>query len=568
MFAISFAGWLGFGDQILERFDQVNTVDVTDQTDNRLKHWRETWPAVQEFGIFGSGVGAYGEVHRLYRVDSETSIYRYGESQFFQTLVELGWPGLAVLLIAWYLMAYYSTFLLWQGSSATSIAVGVAGVFTTVSVFVASIFDFGLYLPANLLLMSLFCGFVAFHAQSLATRLKKKNWLKLETHNTIAQILLLVLFASLAMYSLDFYRKWQIESAVQEYPFRTFAVNNPTLDETNRLIEKISPLVETTQNREGLNYMARLYIHRSRLQLYQDLESVLADDLAKKQRWDRTALDMVHENAWSLREGGMLFSATKFLRREFIVDNLPWARKYLMASREVAPMEPGTHIRLAQINALIGTSKSASEDIERAIKIAPTKTGLRLLAALYYLQSRNGDAAVEQLHELLKIDPRQFKNAMKLIFGGANRNVARIDEMQVVNEIMPDDPKLLYSLATNYLLPDTDSKIAALEKADGLLVDVSAADRERIKLKAAVKMEKKEYSGALEQYESLLDSNPSDYETLLKLAKLLMSLEDFEGAKSKLDYIYRMGGLPKRQKEIENLREVAAKKVREARKAE
>ena len=105
--AFGIAGWVGFSDLLLERFDQV-TLDA--RSTNRLGHWQETWPAVSDMGLLGSGLGSYEHVHRLYRTTAERTIFTFAESQYFQTLVEMGWPGLALLVLCWALTYYYSAF--------------------------------------------------------------------------------------------------------------------------------------------------------------------------------------------------------------------------------------------------------------------------------------------------------------------------------------------------------------------------------------------------------------------------------------------------------------------------
>jgi len=95
------AFWLGFGDQFISRMQSVETVEVLSQTDIRLDHWKDTWPATSEFGLLGSGIGAYDEVHRIYNTGKFQVVFRYAENQFYQALVELGWGGLALLLMSW-----------------------------------------------------------------------------------------------------------------------------------------------------------------------------------------------------------------------------------------------------------------------------------------------------------------------------------------------------------------------------------------------------------------------------------------------------------------------------------
>ena len=539
--AILVTGWLGFGEQLIERVEDVNTVDVLSQEDQRIQHWKDTWPATKEFGLFGSGVGAYDEVHRIYNRGRIQVVFRYAENQFYQALVELGWPGFALLMAAWSLSLYYSLFLLFKGVSPITIGIGVASLFVTVGVSIASIFDFGLYIPANMFLMSLFCGFVAYHAQSLSSRLKKRNWLCLETPNGVAQFLLLIIFAALAMFALDFYRKWQIQSVVRgDFPYRTFTLDKPNLEETEDLVAKLKPMVERTRYSEGVDYMARLMIHRSRLQLL----DVLMDENSfaeREQVWPRTSLDMVQGQAWAMQRDGQIFSAVKLLKRPFVQENLPWARKYLEVSRRIDPMESQTHLMLGQVNAIIGTKPTASQDMERAILLAPNKIDLKYLAGFYYLQIGNTKQAATHLRDLLENSPSQFNRVMRIIFGESQRSIAAIDEMTVARDIVPDDPYMLYQLAKNRLSPSSAARSLALNRASKLLTDFSASDRKLMIVKAEVHFEKQEFDDCIKQFENYLFSRPNDYKIHYRVAQIHSMLGDFESSDEKLNYILNMG---------------------------
>jgi tetratricopeptide (TPR) repeat protein len=539
LLAILIAFWLGFGDQLMNRMEDINTVDVTSQSDYRIQHWKDTWPATKEFGLLGSGVGAYDEVHRIYNRGRTQVVFTYAENQFYQALVELGWPGLALVLASWGIMLYCSLTLLFRGSSALNVGIGVAGLFTTVGVSLASFFDFGLYIPANMLMMSLFCGFVAYHAQSLSSRLKKKGWLYHETPNWIAQILFLVTFAALSMFALDFWRKWQIQSVARgDYPYRTFSLDNPDLEKTDEMIADLEPMVATTRSREGIDYLGRLWIHRSRLQLLDILESGNTTE-DRNQLWQRTSLDMVQENIWALHDDGAVFSADKFSQREFIKDNLPSAYKYLLVSRRLDPMDAQTHLMLGQINAIHRRTSTASQDMERAILLAPNKVDFKYLTGFYYLQVGNSKKAAGHLRDLLENDPKQFDRVMKLIFGGSQRNVAAIDEMTVARDIMPDDPYLLYQVAKKYLtLPAARS--LALNRADKLLTDITPDDRKLMISWAEVKFEKQEYAECIKIYESYLFSRPQDHTIHYRVAQIHLMLGDFDTAEEKLSRILRM----------------------------
>lgn len=532
--------WLGFGDQLMKRFEH-DSVRVTNQN-LRIKHWTDTWPAISDFGAFGSGVGAYEQVHRIYRSDSENVIFQYAENQFFQTAVEMGWPGLAVLLIAWLMVGFIAMFLLFRGNSPVSIGLGVAGVFSFFAVFVASLFDFGLYLPANMSLMAVICGFLAFHAQSLGGRLKKRSWIRFETPNTLAKGFLAVLFLGLSMYGLDFYKKWTIESAIREYPLATFTVNYPDVEETERLIKDIAPLVEKTQNLEGLTYVAELFIHRCRVNTLDELintSGTSLDSLNEESRnniWDRTSLDGLHEMVWALQDDGNLVSQQEF--RQFIRGDLEGAKNYLRAARRVAPMHARTHLLLAQVNALVGTSVDASRDSERAIFLAPKKPNYRFVAGLCYLQARKINESAVHLREMMILEPRTYYSRIRpLTFGGSNRSLPRVDYELLASEIMPDNAKLLYDVACDLPENADAARAIALERADGLLQNISASNEQDVLLKAEVKLKKGEIASAIEIFQGRLDSKPSDYGTHLRTARLLIQVRDLEEAKSKLEYI-------------------------------
>lgn len=559
--AVLLAFWLGMGQELIDRVEKVETVEVLSTYDVRLQHWADTWPATSEFGLLGSGIGAYDEVHRIYNSGHTQVVFRYAENQFFQSLVELGWPGLILFVSAWILTMYYGVFLLFKGASPSTIGIGVACIFVTVSIALASVFDYGLYMPANMLLMSLFCGFVSYHAHSLSSRLKKKNWLRFETPNGVAQILLLMTFAALAMFSLDNYRKWQIQSIVNgDYPVRAFTHDNPSLSETNRIVEELKPMVERTRSSEGVNYMARILIHRCRLQL---LDQLSADNQveAAENIWQRTSLDMIHGNAVAFQNDGQIFTSAEFLRGPYVTENLPWARQYLLESRKIDPMEWQTHLLLGQVNALIGNRATASADIERAIMLAPNKTNLKFLAGFYYLQSRDTDKAVRHLRNLLETEPSQFKEVMKIIFGESQRSVATVSDMTVASDLIPDNPKLLYQLGKT--LPASSlARAVALKRALGLLSNLSASDREMLLIKAEALFLLERYAESLEQFESCLDSKPDDYKTHLRVTQIHLLLSDLETADSKLEYIRRMSDdkslnreWKRLQKELEKQRE-------------
>ena len=135
---IGLSTWIGFGSQFVERMSEIDVENF--QEEYRVKNWQDTYPAVFEMGLLGSGLGSYEKVHRLYRSDEETKLFVYAENQYFQALIEGGWMTLAIYLVAWLLCFRYAGLLLYRGSSPPTIAIGVLAIFLLSSQAVASFF--------------------------------------------------------------------------------------------------------------------------------------------------------------------------------------------------------------------------------------------------------------------------------------------------------------------------------------------------------------------------------------------------------------------------------------------
>jgi len=372
------------------------------------------------------------------------------------------------------------------------------------------------------------------------------------------------------MFALDFFNKWRIESGVREYPRRTFAMDYPNLDETDRLIGNLRPLVERTQNAEGLAYMADLFIHRCRLQTKQEMiESsetgvAMLDENANERIWERTGLDSLHEMVWALNEDGLLISAMEFRNAKFLRDNLKEAKKYLVANRRVSPMDSRNHLLLAQVDSLVGTSVSAASASEKAVFLAPNSPNCRLVAALSLLQARQVKKAAPHLREVIKLNPNLFPRVMRIVFNQSGRNLPTIDHESIANDVMPDNPKLLYNLSEQYLLPrDSPARKTALIRADNLLVELSAANSEGLLLKAKIKLALGQPADAIDYLNQTLTSKPGDHDARLVLAQTLLDMRDLEGAKRELEYILPLDSDSRRIKRCEKLLEQVKEEMRQ-----
>jgi tetratricopeptide (TPR) repeat protein len=536
---IGLTGWIGFSDQLMKRWESVDMVNIS-QMDGRVQNWIDTWPATSEMGWLGAGLGSYRQVHRLYNTGHERTLFEYAENQFFQALVELGWPGLLLFVGAWLMAIYYAGFLLFRGRSALSVGLGTFGIYLLISQGVAASFDFGLYAGANMLQMAVLVGVLSYHAHALGGRLKKKNWLQAEVSNRWVQLISLGLFAGLTLVSIDYYRQVQIDR-VTELPVGNFNFVELGLAPTEEKIEQLETLVKKSPRIEGLNYLAELWIHRARLQF---MESIMEQDDYKnrialltdkeietldERVWRMTSLQRIQENWFYLKREVSQYQAGRFLNSPFIRDNLSVAENYLAYSRLNAPLQPVVHLRLGQIAGAMGDNRDGRGDveIESAITLAPSNPNYRLIAGIYHLQNGHFQQAAPHLRKYLELIPRQFDPVVRLLKGESDHRVQRVS-LEMINEsVLPDDPRMLFDFARLHCGSDEVTKQLALERADELLGEVLPSRLNEVLLRAEIRLAKGETDLAIEAMLAALKSNPMDDKTQLRVARLMFQEKDY-----------------------------------------
>ncbi|MDA8563016.1 O-antigen ligase family protein [Mariniblastus sp.] len=549
-FVFALTGWLNFSGQLIRRFENVDIVNFSNE--GRLDTWTDTWPSVEQMGWFGSGLGSYSSVHRLYRSGKENVIYEYAENQFFQGLVEAGWPGLILFCLAWWLLYRYSSQCLFKGVSPSTIAVGVTGVFLVSSQIPASIVDFGLYMPANAILLATLTGFIAFHAHSFSGRLKRASWLRFQAPNSLVQAALLIVFAIGVICLLQFHRDARQANAM-DVRYEDLLDRKQDLERTDRMIKNVTEVSKNAPSSKAMNYLGRLWVHRARLQFFEsiqqepDYQSALAlkTDEEKKiiedNMWKLTSLPWMQENAYMLNRDYSSFRARRFLNSEFIRQNLPAARGYFDYSRRRRPLQPLAHLEVGKISGILQQGQGVGDaDIERAIALAPANADYRETAATYYLQSGRVDEATVHLQELLRLEPRLLKRTLNLLAGRTSRTVVKVDEAAVFQQVIPDNPAMLYSYAKDYLDSDSEVRAMVLEKADLLAGNPAAGDLKMAKLKAQIKLLMGDVESSIDFLKLVLVSRPDDVKSRFSLAKLLQKVGRLDESMEEVDYLLRV----------------------------
>ena len=160
-----FMAWAGQTDFVKARFDLL--LEEGQLENGRLANWRESLQTVPQFWTTGTGLGTYRFVYERFQHRFLRNVgHFHAENQYIQALVEGGVLALAFLLLA-ILLTALAIERLYRAGGAINTVLAVTGTFGLVSQMVGGGFDFGMYIPSNMMLMAALCGIVIGRAALL-----------------------------------------------------------------------------------------------------------------------------------------------------------------------------------------------------------------------------------------------------------------------------------------------------------------------------------------------------------------------------------------------------------------
>ncbi len=525
---LGLALWLGIGESLTRRFAMLQTGSAaTDQL--RFRNWVETWPAVGDFGPLGCGLDSYHAVHRLYRQDAESSYFQYAENIFFQTLVEMGWFGLALLLAAVGLSVWSSIFVSNRGNSPRTVALGAMSIFAIAGTSVASCFDFGLYLPANSLLLACLTGVAAYHGHALAQRLKERYLLR---HNLAAWMTWPLVGLALAGVGWGSWRMaaWaEQRAAAGDWLFLESHVSL-TSEQTTDRIEHLRPLFVRTPTDWGGLRLAELYIHRFRLQRWDELQRSTAD--APETLWTGTSLLRFREQIYLDNRIGGERRVRRLLQHPAVRENLIPAWNCLMMARNRQPLNSQIQLLLAQLQPALGDLED-QVGCDRTLATAPTNAEYWFVVGAMHLQAGRIDEACRTWRRCLELDSYQQLDRVVQWIHPTETAAWKIPLERVVREILPDAPLYLSRFARQHLggADWADLRRELLQRTDELLMNQPAeSDPEWVGLVARVKRDLGDLPAAIGRFRWLQQLQPENLIARYELARVLADNGDYEAA--------------------------------------
>ncbi len=469
---IGLVAWVGRLDMVSERFATLSQ-DETLMADGRVANWQESLRSVADFWRVGAGLGTYQDIYLLYQNRFSPVWFYHAENQFLQALVEGGVPALLALLaqIGW--LGYLAVWLSRRGG--VDYAFGIGGLTCLVGQVVAGSFDFGLYHPANFLLMSAVCG-------SLAGRAAARQLQRTSRHSRIryawlspAPVLGAVLLMGLLWAGQHLRGEVVCERVLDEVEVAV-APEQTSVPELESYVEKLKPVASEYPDHFDVQYLLgrtylQLFRHRRLAELRGAEPNVPIDDL-----WEATSPTEIHRQiyAWQNAEPADSESFRRLRTSPAVTQTLPAALDQFRRARLACPILPLPHLRLAQL-AWVEDPVMQRENVYLAElpQIAPSNTEVLIDVGELFWNAGRSDRAISAWKQAMELTETAVPEVFRVV-----RNLVPTDV--VLNEILPPSPRLLIAIAETRR--DGDSWRALLFERASEICSARLADYESKKM--------------------------------------------------------------------------------------
>lgn len=378
LFAADYAG-------VLDRWEIriQEALEITSKPDDRFLLWKDLLEAARYSPWFGTGLGSFRYVMPLFHTRPVERLYNHAENQYLETLLELGIAGVCLLGLTLLLMLI--TLIAVRRRSANDpdgavFPVFLAGCIALISQVTGSLFDFGLVIPSNMMLLAVLAGMMSgtwiWHRRGYSSLARSyfRNlfrpafllliavggglaWSAIEERNAVAA----TMAAQQAMYE-------RYEAEGDENPYEN--LNLAAVDRSMKILERV--LVRRPDDFEARNQLAQLWLLRYQLAAFEELKAERETiELGDLPLWNLTDLALIQMSASGFAEEGDSVALEELRREPAVQENLVPALRELIAARRSSAWNADLFIDLAWLSWVGRDPLSAHEYCVRAEKLAP-----------------------------------------------------------------------------------------------------------------------------------------------------------------------------------------------------
>jgi O-antigen ligase/tetratricopeptide (TPR) repeat protein len=476
---VALVGWLGMG-VVGKRLDTLVGGDPL--AESRGPVWERVLPLAGRFPVWGTGYGTFESVEPQQRRPGadNTLSWDHAHNDYLETLVEGGGCQLLLALLAIGL-TYRSGIRAYRRlADRAAAALVLGGLFGFTTVVVHGFGDFGLHMPAIVVLTTVLAAqlVAAGDRTDAPAGHGRRTWLVFPT--ALVCLLVAVVLPS---------DGWRRERAERLRLAATRAEARLPAGEQDVVIRYLAAAVEFTPDDAAL----RLRLAEVRYAEYQV-------------RRGTGESDDVH------------------LR--------PALRDYLRV-RAANPLLSRPYVRLAGAREHLRHPDAAANYLDRACRLEPTDAGLWHLAGLQHLADGEHDRAWVCWRHSLECSPAHLAAIVPAAY-------ERLGAAGLADRVLPPDPNLLVGAARIPPLADRAAeRQVVLGRALELLGDAPTGPPERLHLRAWLLREVGRPADAVPAYERAVERAPDRADWRFELADLLFERGDTAGATEQVRRVLR-----------------------------
>ncbi len=528
MLAVVILIGIGLSSTVSDRLDSITKQDVTRNT--RIQHWRQASRTVPDFWLTGSGLGTYRYIHRLYMTQPGEEWFYHAENQYLEAMVEGGVVGLGLLLVAMVLMVVVSVFSLRKAPGIRSRPFALAVLFALTSQSIHAFFDFGLYAPANMLLLAAICGAGAGQACQFSDF---SRWPRLITFLRLRSPLVTGVFI-LALVLQSLFPLTESYKATVMHSAHTRFVNemrDPGLPTEDKEISLLNFSARLQRYPDDLRYQLAIadgwieqYRERAYRLLVEKKDGTERDDWKQNPKgevsrnrviWEQTSLAHLDQLAGRWYRSGYHRSLRNLRDQQVVKETLRPAFRHLLLARRASPLLPRVHFSLAQLSFLVREPEGSNPYLQPITQMAYRRADLMYQAGLYYFEQADYERAVD----CWKISLAESELYAAAIY---QHSLSLPDRNKLPIGSLPFSASVLIDLAKNASeQEDGADRLALLRRAEKLLLAEGESRAETFYQLAVVSELKNSPDEAIDHFKKALELAPRNLEWRFQYAQLL-----------------------------------------------
>ena len=523
--------YLGRSDAIEARWQKL-VQQFEEPSDGRLEHWSDSWRTGQNFLLLGTGLGTYRYAYLPYTQVHNRKLFYHAENQYIEALTVGGVVGLVLLLATIGMGLVACLRLLREPRESTAYVAGIVGLYALVSQSVSALFDFGLYLPANMALLALLMGSVAGRAARVLPEHHRAaySWRRFllppvafPSLPALAPVLGTLLLCAGLWGMAELQRAGAAETAV-----RTTRVlregREAELPDVERSIQQLAQTLEARPDDvDAQQALAQMLVHRYRLRMFRVLRWQRLPDETDESLWQRTTPLALHGAVYRYLSEGRTIELENLRRSEWVQSDLRQAARALVAATRASPLPASPLLLLAELAPVVSEHMIDAELLEHCRNRAGGDHELLLECGFVELQAGRTEQALADIRRSAEANPVRVAVALRAA-------APWIPAERLVREGLPEQPELLVKLARDDFKPPEYAELrhALLERGTELLEETGLEPAERYQLEGVILALRDQVDEAVERQKQAVNARPEKSAWRFQLALLLRQQGDVE----------------------------------------